>query len=196
MKMRMDMTEALLPTQYYGVLRILCFKTPDGKEHAALVKGTVKGKHAVLTRIHSECLTGDVFHSLRCDCGQQLENALKAIKRAPQGILLYLRQEGRGIGLLNKIKAYHLQEQGMDTVEANVHLGLEPDAREYSEAACMLQQLGVKSILLLTNNPSKVEGLRDAGIQVIERKPSKVRVHRLAKKYLKTKKDKMGHLIS
>jgi len=144
--------------------------------------------------LHSECLTGDVFHSLRCDCGQQLEKSLKQIRKKGVGVLLYLRQEGRGIGLLNKIRAYKLQEGGMDTVEANVHLGFEPDLRDYRVAATILKQLGIRSVILITNNPEKIAGLRKEGIPA-KRLPSKVRSHKLIRRYLATKKKKMGHLI-
>ncbi|MDO8481236.1 MAG: GTP cyclohydrolase II [Nanoarchaeota archaeon] len=192
--MKLQVAEASLPTKYYGRFRIFIFKTPDGKEHAALVLGDVKGKKDVLTRLHSECLTGDVFHSLRCDCGEQLEKALKQIRKHGEGVLLYLRQEGRGIGLFNKIRAYKLQEQGMDTVEANVHLGFGGDMRNYEEAAAILKYLGVRSVVLITNNPQKIQGLRKEGIPA-KRLPSKVKSHKLNRGYLATKKKKMGHLI-
>jgi len=192
--MKLFQAEAVLPTKYYGKFRLFVFRSSDGKEHAALVLGKVAGKKNVLTRLHSECLTGDVFHSLRCDCGQQLEKSLKQIRKKGVGVLLYLRQEGRGIGLLNKIRAYKLQEGGMDTVEANVHLGFEPDLRDYRVAATILKQLGIRSVILITNNPEKIAGLRKEGIPA-KRLPSKVRSHKLIRRYLATKKKKMGHLI-
>ena len=160
-----------------------------------IVKGDVRGKSDVLMRIHSECLTGDVFGSHRCDCGEQLENALRCIEEQGEGIVIYMRQEGRGIGLTNKIKAYTLQDQGYDTVEANVKLGFPPDMREYSLAAQMLRELDVKSVKLLTNNPEKKEDLERWGITVSKRFPIVIKANSVNAKYLNTKKEKMRHML-
>ncbi len=173
-----------------------CYQTNlDQKEHVAMVYGDIEGKEDVLVRVHSECLTGDVFHSARCDCGEQLEYAMRQIAKEGAGVLVYLRQEGRGIGLVNKIKAYVLQEQGMDTVEANLELGFPPDMREYSVAAQILRDLKVASLRLLTNNPRKVQGLRDFAITVTERVPIVIRPTDVNRFYLETKKDRLGHLL-
>lgn len=185
--------EATLPTKFYGTFRALGYRTPLG-EILALVKGNVDDED-VLVRIHSECLTGDVIHSLRCDCGEQLENALKMIDREGKGVLIYMRgHEGRGIGLINKLMAYKLQENGIDTVDANIKLGFPPDMRSYGIAAQILMDLGVKSIRLLTNNPSKIEELAKYGFKVrresIEVEPTEVNLA-----YLRAKKDKMGHFL-
>ncbi|MEM3896479.1 MAG: GTP cyclohydrolase II, partial [Archaeoglobaceae archaeon] len=182
-----------LPTKFYGTFRALGYRTPLG-EILVLVKGNVSDED-VLVRIHSECLTGDVIHSLRCDCGEQLESALKMIEREGKGILIYMRgQEGRGIGLINKLMAYKLQENGVDTVDANIKLGFPPDMRSYGVAAQILMDLGVKSIRLLTNNPSKIEELAKYGFRVkreaIEVEPTEVNLA-----YLRAKKDKMGHFL-
>ncbi|RDV38310.1 GTP cyclohydrolase II [Bradymonadaceae bacterium TMQ3] len=186
---------AELPTRY-GKFRIVAFKNDiDGKDHVAVVHGDVAGKRGVLTRIHSECLTGDVFGSLKCDCGPQLNAALEEIAEQDAGIILYMRQEGRGIGLANKIKAYSLQDQGMDTVEANEHLGFDDDLRDYSISAKMLELLGVESIVLMTNNPSKVDGLEEAGIVIDERRPIKTIPNPHNYNYLETKRTKSGHLL-
>ena len=186
---------ANLPTQW-GHFRIVAFtNNRDGKDHIAIVKGDVAQQERVLCRIHSECLTGDVFGSLKCDCGPQLELALQQLEEAGQGIILYMRQEGRGIGLANKIKAYHLQDQGMDTVEANEHLGFDDDLRDYDIAAEMLRILGPQSIVLMTNNPRKLEGLRGADIPIDERVPLKITPNPHNKRYLNTKRDKSGHLL-
>ncbi len=168
----------------------------DDKEHVAFVKGDIKGKEDVPVRVHSECFTGDVLGSRRCDCGEQLEMALKLIEASGKGVLLYLRQEGRGIGLLNKLKAYNLQDQGMDTVDANLHLGHLPDEREYDMAALMLQNLGVKSVALITNNPQKIDELTKLGIPVSKRIPIETRIHTDNAGYLKTKAEKMRHMLS
>ena len=187
--------ETRLPTKY-GDFRIIIFKNEvDHKEHLMIVKGDVRGKSDVLMRIHSECLTGDVFGSHRCDCGEQLENALRAIEEQGEGIVIYMRQEGRGIGLTNKIKAYTLQDQGYDTVEANVKLGFPPDMREYSLAAQMLRELDVKSVKLLTNNPEKKEDLERWGITVSKRVPIVIKANSINAKYLNTKKEKMRHML-
>ena len=187
--------ETKLPTKF-GEFRIIIFKNEvDHKEHLMIVKGDVRGKSDVLMRIHSECLTGDVFGSHRCDCGEQLENALRCIEEQGEGIVIYMRQEGRGIGLTNKIKAYTLQDQGYDTVEANVKLGFPPDMREYSLAAQMLRELDVKSVKLLTNNPEKKEDLERWGITVSKRVPIVIKANSINAKYLSTKKEKMRHML-
>ena len=187
--------ETKLPTKF-GEFRIIVFKNEvDHKEHLMIVKGDVRGKSDVLMRIHSECLTGDVFGSHRCDCGEQLENALRCIEEQGEGIVIYMRQEGRGIGLTNKIKAYTLQDQGYDTVEANVKLGFPPDMREYSLAAQMLRELEVKSVKLLTNNPEKKEDLERWGITVSKRVPIVIKANSINAKYLSTKKEKMRHML-
>ena len=187
--------ETKLPTKY-GDFRIIIFKNEvDHKEHLMIVKGDVRGKSDVLMRIHSECLTGDVFGSHRCDCGEQLENALRSIEEQGEGIVIYMRQEGRGIGLTNKIKAYTLQDEGYDTVEANVKLGFPPDMREYSLAAQMLRELDVKSVKLLTNNPEKKEDLERWGITVSKRVPIVIKANSINAKYLNTKKEKMRHML-
>ena len=187
--------ETKLPTKF-GEFRIIVFKNDvDHKEHLMIVKGDVRGKSDVLMRIHSECLTGDVFGSHRCDCGEQLENALRSIEEQGEGIVIYMRQEGRGIGLTNKIKAYTLQDQGYDTVEANVKLGFPPDMREYSLAAQMLRELDVKSVKLLTNNPEKKEDLERWGITVSKRVPIVIKANSINAKYLNTKKEKMRHML-
>ena len=187
--------ETKLPTKF-GDFRIIVFKNEvDHKEHLMIVKGDVRGKSDVLMRIHSECLTGDVFGSHRCDCGEQLENALRSIEEQGEGIVIYMRQEGRGIGLTNKIKAYTLQDQGYDTVEANVKLGFPPDMREYSLAAQMLRELDVKSVKLLTNNPEKKEDLERWGITVSKRVPIVIKANSINAKYLNTQKEKMRHML-
>ena len=187
--------ETKLPTKF-GEFRIIVFKNEvDHKEHLMIVKGDVRGKSDVLMRIHSECLTGDVFGSHRCDCGEQLENALRCIEEQGEGIVIYMRQEGRGIGLTNKIKAYTLQDEGYDTVEANVKLGFPPDMREYSLAAQMLRELDVKNVKLLTNNPEKKEDLERWGITVSKRVPIVIKANSINAKYLNTKKEKMRHML-
>jgi len=187
--------DAKMPT-VYGDFRIVAFENSISKEHhVALVKGDVTTDEPVLVRVHSECLTGDAFHSLRCDCGEQLDAALKKIAEEGRGILLYMRQEGRGIGLVNKIRAYELQDQGKDTVEANVLLGFPPDLRDYGIGAQILCDLGVKKIKLLTNNPKKLVGLKGYGLEVVERIPLQIEGNEVNSFYLKTKKEKMGHLF-
>jgi GTP cyclohydrolase II len=188
-----------LPTRY-GRFTIYGFSGRNPQEEAvALVRGNLRGhfgkKAAPLVRVHSQCLTGDVLTSLRCDCRAQLELSLRKIGLAPSGVLLYLPQEGRGIGLMNKLRAYQLQDGGMDTVEANENLGFAADARDYDFSAQILKQLGAKKIRLLSNNPEKVRQLESAGIQVIERVPCQPRVSKTSRAYLRTKKSKMGHLL-
>jgi len=187
--------EVSMPTQY-GDFRAVAYRSlVDGKHHVALVKGEIEGQDDVLVRVHSECLTGDVFHSLRCDCGQQLESALGMIEEEGSGVLLYLAQEGRGIGLLNKLHAYKLQEEGLDTVEANLKLGLPADLRDYGIGAQILVDLGLTSIRILTNNPKKIVGLEGYGLRVSDQIPIQhvPNEHNLA--YLNAKKAKMGHLL-
>lgn len=185
-----------LPTEF-GEFTVYGYSNKvDHLEHIAIVKGDITTDEPVLTRIHSECLTGDVFHSYRCDCGPQLQEALRIINEQGRGILLYMRQEGRGIGLLNKLRAYNLQDQGFDTVEANEKLGFAADAREYYLSAQMLKDLYIKSIHLLTNNPHKVNSLRNYGIHVEKRVPLEITARKENKKYLQTKSEKLGHLFS
>ncbi len=167
----------------------------DDKEHIALVKGSLDAETPILVRVHSECLTGDVFGSQRCDCNEQLHTSMSIIEKEGKGIVLYMRQEGRGIGLLNKIKAYKLQDEGKDTVEANEALGFHADVRDYSLAAQILLDLGVRKVRLLTNNPKKIVGLKGYGIEVTERVPIEVKANSTNERYLKTKRDKLGHLI-
>ncbi len=186
---------ANLPTRY-GRFRIYGFQGSGPQEEAiALVRGNLNGKNVPLVRVHSQCLTGDVLASLRCDCRAQLELSLKKIGQAPSGILLYLPQEGRGIGLMNKLRAYELQDNGMDTVEANETLGFAADARDYDFSAQILKKLGAIRIRLLSNNPEKVRQLEKSGIHVVERVPCQPRVSKISRAYLKTKKRKMGHLL-
>ncbi|WP_394165801.1 GTP cyclohydrolase II [Neptunomonas phycophila] len=181
----------------WGTFTMVGFEdTETGKDHIALVYGDVSGDEPVLARIHSECLTGDALFSLRCDCGFQLQEALKRISEAGRGVLLYLRQEGRGIGLLNKIKAYHLQDQGADTVEANEQLGFAADMRDYSMCDPMLAHLGINSVNLMTNNPRKVAALKTYGVNVAERVPLQVGKNSHNEQYLATKMGKLGHMMT
>ena len=184
-----------LPTKYgifkaYGYVNVL-----NGEHHMALVKGEIGDGKEVLCRVHSECLTGDVFGSSRCDCGEQLQMALQQIEQEGRGILLYMRQEGRGIGLINKLKAYELQEKGMDTLDANLALGFQGDLREYYIGSQILKDLGVKTLRLLTNNPDKVYQLEDYGMEIVERVPIEVKANPYDRFYLKTKKERMGHML-
>jgi GTP cyclohydrolase II len=187
--------QATLPTRY-GLFTIYGFKGHGPREEAvALVRGKLNGRTAPLVRVHSQCLTGDVLTSLRCDCRAQLELSLKKIGQAGSGVLLYLPQEGRGIGLMNKLRAYELQDRGMDTVEANETLGFAADARDYDFSAQILKKLGATKIRLLSNNPEKVRQLEKSGIRVTQRIPCQPRVSKISRAYLQTKKSKMGHLL-
>src|SRR5215210_3829265 len=185
---------AKLPTRY-GTFKMFVYEAPDHKEHVVLTLGAIDEGGPVLVRVHSECLTGDVLGSSRCDCGEQLDDSLRFLQEQGRGILLYLRQEGRGIGLTKKISAYALQEQGLDTVEANLALGLPEDMRDYRVAAEMLLDLGVRAVRLLTNNPAKIEGLQRYGIDVVERVPLRISPNPSNLAYLRTKREKMGHLF-
>ena len=186
--------KANLPTRY-GAFQMFVYDTPEHKEHVALTLGAIDDGWPVLVRAHSECLTGDVFGSSRCDCGEQLADSLRFLQEQGRGVLLYLRQEGRGIGLGNKVSAYALQEQGLDTVEANLALGLPEDMRDYRVAAEMLLDLGVRRARLLTNNPAKIEGLERYGVEVVERVPLGISPNPSNLAYLQTKREKMGHLF-
>ncbi|MES2768939.1 MAG: bifunctional 3,4-dihydroxy-2-butanone-4-phosphate synthase/GTP cyclohydrolase II [Bdellovibrionota bacterium] len=189
--------KAQLPNIYGDGFEVRIFKSlVNGLEHVALTKGEITTEDSVLVRVHSECMTGDVFGSLRCDCGPQLHKALDMINKEGKGVLLYLRQEGRGIGLVNKIKAYELQEQGMDTVEANQHLGFKPDQRDYGIGAQILRALSVTKMRLMTNNPSKKVGLKGYGLEIVEQVPLETTPSKENLKYLKTKKEKMGHTFT
>ena len=188
--------QANLPTEF-GHFRLIGFEFPDTKkEHVALVMGDISNAdEPVLARIHSECLTGDALHSLKCDCGFLLATALRQIQQEGRGVLIYHREEGRGIGLINKIRAYALQDQGMDTIEANLALGFQADERNFKVCADMFERLGVKQVRLMTNNPQKVETMKRAGINVVERVPLNVGENRYNTRYLDTKAKKMGHFI-
>jgi 3,4-dihydroxy 2-butanone 4-phosphate synthase/GTP cyclohydrolase II len=187
--------EVKLPTSY-GIFKAVAYSNMlDDKEHVALVKGTINPEHSTLVRVHSECLTGDIFGSFRCDCGPQLHAALRQIEEEGSGVLLYMRQEGRGIGLINKLKAYVLQEEGLDTVEANEELGFAADLRDYGIGAQILKDLGISKMRLLTNNPRKRAGLEGYELEVVERVPLEIGLHEENRKYLQTKKSKLGHFL-
>jgi 3,4-dihydroxy 2-butanone 4-phosphate synthase/GTP cyclohydrolase II len=188
--------ETRLPTRF-GEFRLRAYENQvDGLTHLALIMGEPEGKDNVLIRLHSACLTGDALHSLRCDCGQQLEAALGRLGAEGEGVIVYMHQEGRGIGLLNKMKAYHLQdEEGLDTVEANQRLGLAPDLRDYGIGAQILKELGLKRVRLLTNNLTKVVGLRGFGIEISERVPIEVEPNGHNERYLRTKREKLNHVL-
>ncbi|MBN1692545.1 MAG: bifunctional 3,4-dihydroxy-2-butanone-4-phosphate synthase/GTP cyclohydrolase II [Dehalococcoidales bacterium] len=188
--------EAKLPTPF-GEFKVIAFKSStDPDEHLALVMGNVNTEEPVLVRVHSQCLTGDVFHSLRCDCGEQIEMAMKRIAEEGRGVVLYMRQEGRGIGIHNKIKAYALQDKGMDTVEANVELGFKPDQRDYGIGAQILADLGIRKMRLMTNNPKKMSGLESYGLTITEQLPITTQPNPHNRRYLKTKQKKLGHLLT
>ena len=187
--------EANLPTEL-GNFRVVGFRHLDtGEEIVALVKGQPSNTTPVLIRIHSQCLTGDVFHSIKCDCGRQLQQAMELIEQEGRGAIIYQLQEGRGIGLMNKIRAYALQDQGQDTVEANLSLGFDADLRDYEVCAEVIKQLGIGAVRLLSNNPDKIEGLRSAGVEVVERVSIEVEADQTSIGYLKTKREKLGHLL-
>lgn len=188
-------TEAEMPTKY-GIFKAYGYVNKiNGEHHVALVKGNISDGEPVLCRVHSECLTGDAFGSLRCDCGEQLAEAMRRIEKAGRGVLLYMRQEGRGIGLINKLKAYHLQDGGMDTVEANLALGFKADLREYGTGAEILADLGVKKMILMTNNPMKIKGLDGFGLEVVGREPIEMTCNEKNEFYMYTKYKKMGHIL-
>ena len=189
------MTTVQLPTAYGEFTAVAFRETMTGKHHVALVKGDVEGAESVLVRVHSECLTGDVFHSLRCDCGEQLEQALRRIAAEERGVLLYMAQEGRGIGLLNKLRSYELQENGFDTVDANLELGFAPDMRDYGIGNQILAELGLSTIRILTNNPKKITGIEGFGLEVVEQVPIEIEPGPQNARYLATKRDKLGHRL-
>lgn len=186
---------ARVPTRH-GTFQLMLFtNTYDHKEHLALIMGDIEDRENVIVRVHSECFTGDVLGSLRCDCGEQLDRAMEMIASAGQGVILYLRQEGRGIGLLDKLRAYNLQDEGLDTVEANLRLGHQPDERDYTVAALMLKDLGVRSVNLITNNPKKISELKSLGVIVHQRTPIEVPPRPENLRYLRTKAKRMDHLL-
>jgi len=185
-----------LPTEFGEFQMILYETSVDDRHHVALVKGRVDDGQPVMVRVHSQCLTGEVFHSLRCDCGPQLRKAQETVAQAGRGVILYINQEGRGIGLANKLKAYALQDQGLDTVEANQALGFEPDLRDYGIGAQILVDLGLRDLLLLTNNPRKIVGLEGYGLRVLDRIPIEIPSRPENAQYLAVKRDKLGHLLN
>lgn len=187
---------AQLPTKYGTFEAHGYVDQRSGEHHVALVKGDIADGEPVLCRVHSECLTGDTFGSLRCDCGEQRSRAMRQIEKEGRGVFLYMRQEGRGIGLINKLKAYVLQEQGMDTVEANLVLGFKDDERDYSAGAMILQDLGIKKLRLMTNNPTKIDGLNEYGLEIVERVPIQMPINPFDKYYMQTKQKKMGHMTT
>lgn len=189
------LAEANLPTEF-GMFRIIAFKSNlTGEDFPVLVKGELKAETPSLVRIHSQCLTGDVFHSLKCDCGRQLQRAMELIQTEGHGVIVYQQQEGRGIGISNKIRAYALQDAGQDTVEANISLGFEADLRQYECCAEIIKQLGLRRIRLMSNNPDKIAAVQRAGIEIVERVSIEVEPHEKSMGYMKTKKEKMGHLL-
>jgi 3,4-dihydroxy 2-butanone 4-phosphate synthase/GTP cyclohydrolase II len=190
------LAEANLPTEF-GLFRIIAFKSlATNEEFPVLVKGTLDAETPTLVRIHSQCLTGDVFHSLKCDCGRQLNHAMSLIQEEGRGVIIYQQQEGRGIGITNKIRAYELQDAGQDTVEANLSLGFEADLRQYECCVDILKQLGLRRIRLMSNNPEKIAAVQQAGIEIVERVSIEVEPHENSLGYMKTKKEKLGHLLN
>ena len=187
--------EVKLPTEFGHFRLIPYLQKSNGVEHIALIKGTWAQDEAVLVRVHSSCATGDIFGSMRCECGEQLHRAMQLIEKEGKGVIVYMQQEGRGIGLMNKIKAYKLQEQGLDTVDANIHLGFDPDQREYGVGAEILSNLGVSKMKLITNNPVKRVGLESYGLKVVETVPIEIKPNPYNTFYLQTKRDKMGHSL-
>jgi 3,4-dihydroxy 2-butanone 4-phosphate synthase / GTP cyclohydrolase II len=187
--------EVQMPTVYGSFKLIPYLQKATGQEHVALIKGEISNDDTVLVRVHSSCATGDIFGSLRCECGEQLHIAMQSIENEGKGILVYINQEGRGIGLMNKIKAYKLQEEGLDTVEANVHLGFDPDERDYGVGAQILRDLGVRKMKLMTNNPVKRIGLEAFGLEIVENIPLEVKPNKFNEFYMKTKRDRMGHIL-
>jgi 3,4-dihydroxy 2-butanone 4-phosphate synthase/GTP cyclohydrolase II len=190
------LAEANLPTEF-GLFRIVAFKSlATNEEFPVLVKGALDSETPTLVRIHSQCLTGDVFHSLKCDCGRQLDQAMSLIQQAGRGVIIYQQQEGRGIGITNKIRAYELQDAGQDTVEANLSLGFDADLRQYECCVDILKQLGLKRIRLMSNNPDKIAAVQQAGIEIVERVSIEVEPDEKSLSYMKTKKEKLGHILN